>query len=224
MLKRYRLYNPGASLLHLLGYDLGWLLFRPFATIFWGLRVFGANRIPKTGPVIVIANHNSYLDPPLMGAIAKRHMYYVARSTLFGNPIFKRLCHVFNAIPIKQGESDTAAMRLIIGHLKQQRIVLIYPEGARSYDGKIGEFQPGFMLLLKKSKAPVVPLAVEGVFGVWPRTASKPKMIGAGPIYAEFGQPITAESLLAMPRTEAMELLRTKVETMRLDLCDKINK
>ncbi len=93
---------------------------------------------------------------------------------------------------------------------------MVYPEGVRTTDGQVAEFQRGIMLLIRRAKVPVIPIAVEGAYDNWPRHSKRPFV--RGPIEVRFGKPIPAEELLAMSATDALEHLRQEVDTLRLEL------
>jgi 1-acyl-sn-glycerol-3-phosphate acyltransferase len=142
----------------------------------------------------------------------------MARQTLFNNPVFGRLIASVNATPIDQEKADVAGLRKVIDLLKGGNIVLVFPEGSRTSDGCLQEFQEGLMLLIRRAKPMVVPAAVEGPFDIWPIHQKWPRVSGRTAV--KFGKPIPAEELLAMPRGEAMVHIAHQIETMRLELRD----
>ena len=135
-------------------YWLGWMSFgSSFRTIF-GMRVIGEENLITEGPVLVASNHQSYLDPPLIGNLYKTEMTYLARKTLFrgfGKWLYAR----WNAIPVDQDRPDMASLKTIIRKLKEGHRVLIFPEGSRTIDGSIGEAAPGIGLAAQSSVTPV---------------------------------------------------------------------
>ncbi len=220
MLKRLRQRNPGIPLPRILYYEFLRNILRVTMSTFLGLRVKDSKNLPESGPVVVVANHQSVLDPPLMGAALPRHFFMLARSSLFNNPIFETLIRSVNAIPVRGDQKDTAVFKDCGEHLKQGRIVALYPEGSRTSDGGVDEFKRGAMLLIRRSKATVVPLAIEGAYDNWPRDAKRPHL--RGPIHLKFGKPIPSEVILALPPNDALALLRDQVDTLRLELRAKI--
>lgn len=161
----------------------------------WVLRVDGAERVPRTGPVIFISNHQSYLDPVVNGVATRdRQVGFLAKVELFGFSPFGRLIQSFGAIPLKE-RSDMAAMRAAIGELQTGRCIVVYPEGGRSSDGEVGVFQRGVALIVRRTKVPVVPMAVEGPYRAWPASRRLPRPLGRLSVIV--GEPIAAETLLA---------------------------
>lgn len=180
-------------------------------------RAFGQSNIPREGPLLVVANHQSFYDPILVGlGLHKRPFWALARKTLFDNRKLAWLIKSLNAIPVDQEASDMKSMRACMEVLKAGRALVIFPEGARTLTGRTEAFGPGTMMLIKRAKPRVLPVALEGAFEVWPRKAKKPRPFGQ--MRVQYGQPIDADDLLAMGNDAALEHLRSTVETMRQGL------
>jgi len=182
--------------------------------IFYRYKCSGRENVPKTGPVIFVSNHQSNFDPPILGTVTNdRPSSGVARSTLLKSKFIGAYISAFGVISIKRGESDLTAIKKALAELSAGRCVMIYPEGTRSQTGEMGTFQRGFWLLLKKSKATVLPIGIDGAFDAFPK-GSKPKWRGW--IEARAGEPIEASFLLDMGEEEGTELVRTKIEELML--------
>jgi 1-acyl-sn-glycerol-3-phosphate acyltransferase len=156
------------------------------------VRYTGRENIPREGPVLVVSNHQSYLDPPLVGAGCPRRMNYIARKTLFRNGPFGWLINSLDAIPLDTEGSSLGGMKETLRRLRRGEMVLIFPEGARCSDGEVGPFQPGFTTLAVRSRAAILPVAIEGAFQAWPRTREWPR---PGTIHVHYGVPIATEQL-----------------------------
>jgi 1-acyl-sn-glycerol-3-phosphate acyltransferase len=156
-------------------------------------RAFYRERVPASGPVLFVSNHQSFFDPILVGYGMPREVDYMARDTLFNNRIFGRIIRSFNAFPVKRGEADLAAIRETLRRLRDQRAVLLFPEGTRSLDGRISEFKPGLALLARKANCPIVPVIVDGAYDAWPR--SSPVPIPLVPVHVMYGYPILPEEV-----------------------------
>lgn len=214
--------NPGASLGNRLWYHLCCTLCRTFLTLVYGVRIWGGRNVPDAGPLLVISNHQSHYDPVLVGAaLTNRHLNFMARSGLFNVPGFEKLIRSLNAHPIRQGEPDTAAIRLLIEQLKLGRAVLVFPEGSRTPDGAMHPFKRGVWLLLNRSKATILPVAIDGVYDAFPRKAAFPKLVGQR-VGVNIGEPIPAATLLAMGEDKGLRLLERTIETLRVDLADRL--
>lgn len=215
--QRCRRRNPGAPLRRILWWDgfckpLSWTA---LATLY-GHRWWGVDRIPPRGPVLLICNHQSYLDLPVLGCgIHHRHFHSMARSTLFKNPLFDRLIRSLNAFPVEQGKGDIKSVRAAIERLNAGHLVLVFPEGGRTPDGRLQPFNPGTMLLIRRARPAIVPMAVDGVFDIWKIGQPLPRLRGR--TGASYGDPIAAQTLLDMKPDDALALLQRRVETLRLD-------
>ena len=153
-------------------YWLGWMSFgSAFRTLF-GMRVIGEEHLVKKGAVLVVSNHQSYLDPPLIGNLYEDEMVYLARKTLF-NGITKWLYAAWNAIPVDQDRPDMASLKTIIRMLKSGHRVLVFPEGSRTLDGSIGEAAPGVGLIAAKSGALIQPMRIRGAYEALPRGSAR---------------------------------------------------
>lgn len=189
-------------------------------TVIMRPRALGVGNVPMKGSVLIASNHQSYLDPPMLGAFVPRRIDYVARAGLFKWKPFAWLISAFNAIPIRENEGDSQAIRLILQRLSEGRAVLIFPEGTRTNDGAMGEFKRGVALLVRKANCPVVPAAIEGAFDAWPR--------GKGPrpkgwrVYVAYGKPIPADELMKDGPDAALRRLEREIDAMRLDLRERM--
>lgn len=153
-------------------YWLGWMTFKSILKAFFGFRVIGAEHLVTEGPVLVASNHQSYLDPPIIGAIYQNDMYYLARKTLFRG-ITKWLYTQWNAIPVDQDHPDMASLKNIIRKLKDGHRVCVYPEGSRTMDGTLGEAAPGIGLIAVKSAATIQPVRIRGAYEALPRGSAR---------------------------------------------------
>lgn len=153
-------------------YWLGWMAFgAAFRTLF-GLRIVGTENLITEGPVLVASNHQSFLDPPLIGNLYQTEMVFLARKTLFVG-FFKWLYPQWNAIPVDQDRPDMASLKTIIRKLKDGHRVLVFPEGARTLDGEIGEAAPGIGLIAAKSGAIIQPVRIFGARDALPRGSAR---------------------------------------------------
>lgn len=160
---------------------------RAFAEVFATLEVEGWENIP-TGACLFASNHQSMLDPPLIGSCLPREIAFIARRSLFDNPVFGSVIRACHAIPVDRGEADIGAIRVALAALAEGRGLLIFPEGTRSQDGEFGEAKAGAGLLACKSGVPVVPIQIRGARDVLPRGALFP--VGGAQVRVRFGQPL----------------------------------
>ena len=153
-------------------YWIGWMAFGAAFRSLFGMRVTGGENLITEGPVLVASNHQSYLDPPLIGNLYKDEMVYLARKTLFVG-IGRWLYAKWNAIPVDQDRPDMASLKTIIRKLKEGHRVLVFPEGARTEDGNLGEAAPGIGLIAVKSGAPIQPVRISGAREALPRGSGR---------------------------------------------------
>jgi 1-acyl-sn-glycerol-3-phosphate acyltransferase len=177
-------------------------------TVFMRGRVFGTRRVPHTGGVLLVCNHQSFLDPVLATLALPRECDYMARDTLFHNPYFRRLIESLNAFPIKRGAADIGAIKETLRRLKAGRLVTAFPEATRTSDGRVGPMQPGVVLLARKARVPIIPTAILGAFQAWPRQARLPRPRG---IIIAYGQPLPVEMLDRLPDDECIRIVRDRI-------------
>jgi 1-acyl-sn-glycerol-3-phosphate acyltransferase len=190
-------------------YWLGWVSFGAAFRSFFGLRIKGAENLITEGPVLVASNHQSFLDPPLIGNLYKDEMVYLARKTLFvgiGRWLYKK----WNAIPVDQERPDMASLKTIIRKLKEGHRVLVFPEGQRSYDGLLGEPAPGIGLIAVKSGVPIQPVRISGARDALPRGSARIRMAR---ITVNVGEPIilTPEELRSATGKEGYERVARRI-------------
>jgi 1-acyl-sn-glycerol-3-phosphate acyltransferase len=158
------------------------------ATLVFELQAFHPGRVPPTGGVLMVSNHQSYLDPPLLGTKLNRSMAYLAKSELFEHGPFARLIRALNAFPIRQGKGDVGAMKESIRLLQEGWLLNVFPEGSRTPDGRVHPAQKGAGLLIRRAGVPVVPVAIDGSYEAWPRGDKLPH---PHPIRILYGHPVS---------------------------------
>ncbi|MDP6381455.1 MAG: lysophospholipid acyltransferase family protein, partial [Phycisphaerae bacterium] len=141
----------------------------------FGYRAYHRHRLPNMGGVLVVSNHQSYLDPILSALGATRPFNPMARASLFRNWAFSWLIRSLFAFPIKRTTGDLGAIREALRRLRQGKIVLVFPEGTRTSDGSIGQIQEGVVAIASRAGVPIVPMVVDGAFEAWPRDRSLPR-------------------------------------------------
>ena len=186
---------------------------RLFCILFFRLRVYGRENVPDKGAFVLVGNHQSYLDPVFCGVPLKRHLYFLARDSLFAGRFFGRLISSVNTIPVRQGEADLSAIKKVIGKLKEGKGVCLFPEGTRTRDGKIAPFKGGFGLLCRRGEAAVVPVVIDGAFEYWPR--HKKIFSPGGRIVVCYGKRITAEQVKEMKDRELTSCLTDTLRQMQ---------
>jgi 1-acyl-sn-glycerol-3-phosphate acyltransferase len=163
-------------------------------TLLFKVRVYGLHNVPKSGGVLLVSNHQSYLDPVLLALKLSRPVSYFAKSELFESRYFGALIRALHAFPVERGRGDKGAMEQAIRVLQQGYMLNFYPEGTRTETGEIGPMQRGISLIIRRAKVPVLPAAVHGSFEAWrpPR-----KFFGPHPIRVAYGRPMLLHELRA---------------------------
>lgn len=141
--------------------------------VFFRLRFVHRERMINEGPAILASNHQSYLDPPLVGNASDRAIYFLARRTLLDAPVLGWLLPKLNVIPVDQEGNDRSALKALIRMLRAGQGVLVFPEGARTLDGNLQPGLPGIGLVIAKTMAPVVPIRIFGAHEALPRDSSR---------------------------------------------------
>jgi 1-acyl-sn-glycerol-3-phosphate acyltransferase len=139
---------------------------QPFFHLYFRLSRIGREHVPPSGPVIIAANHRSFLDPFVIATIARRPMYYVAKRELFAHPVVAWLLSALGAFPVRRGTGDTDMLATVKALLARGECVLIFPEGTRTRPGALGRPKRGVGRLALETGAPVVPVAVIGTEAV----------------------------------------------------------
>jgi 1-acyl-sn-glycerol-3-phosphate acyltransferase len=156
-------------------YRLGWFFFRTLFATYFPTRFYNARRVPPHGPVILVANHASFIDPPLVGAGFNRLVNYLARKTLFDVPILGRMLRSWQVVPVDRDGGGGSGVKAILECLQQGRMILLFPEGTRTRTGQIGPAKSGIGLIVLRSEAPVVPARVFGTFEAYGRHLLVPR-------------------------------------------------
>jgi 1-acyl-sn-glycerol-3-phosphate acyltransferase len=172
-------------------YSLCTYLSRLALASFFEVRVWHVDRVPRTGPVLLAPNHASFLDPWIVGSTLSRRPVFLARDSLFRVPILGPLIGALSAVPVpRESVAPRAALELCIRVLREGRLLLLFPEGTRTPDGRLQPLQKGCAWIARKAGAPVVPARIFGSFEAWPRGASLPNRF---PIRVVYGMPLRYE-------------------------------
>ncbi|MFM7205663.1 MAG: lysophospholipid acyltransferase family protein [Planctomycetaceae bacterium] len=182
-------------------YDCFWVLCRTLAVSLFGFRMRFAEPLPGTGGLIVLSSHQTFLDPLLLGLATDRRLSSLARGSLYRFKPFGALITALDAVPIDREGSALKAMKAVIERLERGAAVVIFPEGARTNDGRLGELKSGFALIARKAGVPIVPVAIVGGFECWPRTRLLPR---PGRIRLEFGRLVSAAEVAALSDRELL--------------------
>jgi 1-acyl-sn-glycerol-3-phosphate acyltransferase len=196
-------------------YALGWRLFRCYFSTYHRFRVFNAERVPSQGPVILASNHASYVDPPLVGAGARRQIHFLARDTIFHVPILASILRSWDVVPVDRDGGTGRGLKVILDRLAGGGAVILFPEGTRSRHGALNPARAGVGLVVVKSTAPVVPVRVFGTF-----QAYNARMLLPRPrrLVVKYGQPLLFQAL----RAEAQTCPKPRLREIYQQVADEI--
>lgn len=205
------------ALWHRLLFHLAYAFFKLFFAItfrfplFVWLRIEGRSRVPRRGGLIVIANHLSLADPPVLWYASPRHLCFVGRADIPNIPLIGAIARLAKTVPIKQRSPDRQGLRLAIETVQRGEALAIFPEGELSESRDLQPFLPGVLLILRQTRAPVLPVGIIGTDKILPYGKLVPKP-AFGVVVVRFGEPIPAEQILSLPTPEAqLEFLEEQV-------------
>jgi len=176
-------------------YLLARIVLTPPCLLLFRLRARGRRHVPSTGPVLLAPNHFSIWDHFFCGVYLRRRIRFMAKSQLFDSPVLTAILVHGGAFPVRRGQRDEEAMVTARSILERGGAVLVYPEGGRSRDGKLGRPRPGIGRLALETGAPVVPIAIHGSLAI--RRLRLPR------VTVEYGEPIAFPATEAPGRAEA---------------------
>jgi 1-acyl-sn-glycerol-3-phosphate acyltransferase len=176
-------------LLNRLWYRWLQLVFQLLAVALFRVRCQGRKNVPASGGALVLSNHQSHLDPPLIGLSCERPLNFMARDSLFHFAPLAWFMRSVGAFPIDRDGTGLSGLRETLKRLRHGDAVVIFPEGTRSRDGEVAPLKAGFAALAKRSRVPLVPVGIEGAFAAWPRRRLFPL---PAPVVIVFGPPLEA--------------------------------
>ncbi|HTY45828.1 MAG TPA: lysophospholipid acyltransferase family protein [Patescibacteria group bacterium] len=177
-------------------YWLGRSLCALVSLFYFPITACGREHIPRKGGFIIATNHASFLDPVAVGIAATRRLNFMARHTLFSNPVFGWILLRVGAFPVKRGSTDISAIKEAIRRVKNGGGLLLFPEGTRSQPGEQLNPRAGIGFLVEKLAVPVIPAFIDGTQKALPKGA---KRIKREKVTITFGRP------LALPKTGSRE-------------------
>jgi len=173
-------------------YPLGKVVLALFFLLFGPVRVRGRGLVPRQGGLLVLANHLSDIDPPLVGHALPRPACFMAKSELFSVPILGSVMRAFRAFPVKRGRPDRAAIRRAVELLRAGECVVVFPEGQISEDGRLQRALAGAALIWKQAQVTCVVCGIAGSQRIVPFRAVIPRP-AFGRVSVQFGEPIPWE-------------------------------
>ena len=202
-------------------YYCGWRFFRTAYKVYCRAEWFNAERVPKSGPVILACNHASIMDPPLVGTGLRRGISYLARESLFRFWGVGWVLRNWDAVPVDRDGGGARGLKAIMDRLLAGGGIILFPEGTRTLDGKLQHARSGIGLTVIKSTAPVVPVRVFGTFEAYGKDAKIPKPFK---IAAKYGKPLDFAELRAEAKTCSKARLKQIYQEVANEIMAKIAK
>jgi 1-acyl-sn-glycerol-3-phosphate acyltransferase len=206
--------NGGKSRLARAWYALSRFVCWAFCAALFRFRSEGREHVPREGPLLVVSNHQSHLDPVLIAIACPRQVGALARASLFVGP-FGWLIRSFGAVPVARG-SATAGIRAILGMLKVGGAAIVFPEGTRTFDGTVQPFQSGFCALARRGGAAIVPTTNAGAHDALPRGAKYPR---PRPIRLTFHPAILPDEIARLTDDELLALTAGRIDPDKAQAC-----
>jgi 1-acyl-sn-glycerol-3-phosphate acyltransferase len=188
--------------------------FRLVGIFGFGIRCFGRENFPREGGMLVCANHQSNLDPPLVGMMLNRRLNYLAKKTLFLHQPLKGIIEHLDAIPIDRDGMGIGGIKETIRRLRRGEVVLIFPEGQRTFDGGMTPLMPGVCALARRTGVPLVPVGFDGAFAALPRGSSQLRL---SRIWMVVGPPITGQDYADLTDPQLVQLLDERIRSCFLE-------
>lgn len=175
-------------------------------------RTVGRQYLDKHEGAMLLSTHQSMLDPVLVGLCFNGRLNYIARKTLFRNPLFAFLIHTLDAIEIDRDRGGLAGLREMLKRLQDNKKVLLFPEGTRTEDGEIAKLKLGFAPIARRSEVPLIPIAIVGAYQILPRGQWVPQR---QPLAVVIGKPILATEVKSLTDEELRFRISSELEACK---------
>lgn len=187
---------------------VGRMTIQPVVQVFTRLKVYGRERVPREGGLVIACNHFSWIDPPALGAACPRTIYYMAKVEAHRVPGLGELIRAFGTFPVRRGESDREAVRTMRQVVRDGLALGLFVEGTRQRSGVPGAVQPGAAMVALQEGVPVIPVAVHGS-QTW-------KPGNFHPVSIAWGEPIAFDGLPRGGRgyREASAVVETEIRRL----------
>ena len=198
--------------------NIVWLLLQYLMKLVFMLwlryRARGLQNVPKSGGGLVLVNHQSFLDPMLVGLPLQRPVSFLGRDSLFKVPVIGWVLRNTYVMPINRDSASTASIRHALQRMNYGFLVGLFPEGTRSPDGTVGDFKPGFISMIRRAKVPVYPVGIAGAHEAMPRDGLR---LWPQRVRIVFGEPLCADEIARLSakghEDELVAFARAGVET-----------
>ena len=184
------------------------LVFPVFRLLFRG-KTEGVSNLPKSGGVVVVSNHGSHLDPPILGHALGRPVAFMAKAELFRVPILSSIISACGAYPVKRGAGDREALRTASNRLVEGWATGVFLDGTRQENGRVNAPKSGAALLAARTGCPILPVAIVNSHRAFPKGSFLPRFIS---IHLKVGE------LIQPPSTRKREDLVSTTNEIQLTI------
>lgn len=191
--------EPVASLM--LYHAFKWSVVSPVLHGYLRGRIYGAENVPKDGPLVVVSNHASDFDPPILSCSLRRPVAFMAKEELFKIPVLKQGIELYGAYPVKRGSADRSAIRAAMNCLLEGWAVGLFLQGTRTPDARIPEPKLGAALIAAKAKVPLLPVSLWGTEGIFVKGSPVPHSV---PVTVRIGEAIAFPTSTKREELEAV--------------------
>ena len=189
-------------------------VFPIFRFLFRG-KTIGLSNLPKTGGVLVVSNHGSHLDPPILGHALGRPIAFMAKSELFNVPILASIISACGAYPVKRGAGDREALRTASNRLSEGWATGVFLDGSRQDNGRVNDPKAGAALLARRTGCPILPVAIVNSQRAFPKGTIIPKFVS---IHLRVGE------LIQPPKTRKREDLTSTTKEIQMSINSMLDK
>ncbi len=191
--------EPVASLI--LYHAFKWSVVAPMFHVYFRGRIYGTENVPRQGPLVVVSNHASDFDPPILSSCVGRPVAYMAKEELFKVPLLKQGIQLYGAYPVKRGATDRSAIRAAMTYLEAGWAAGVFLQGTRTLDERITDPKPGAAWIAAKVQAPLLPVSLWGTRAIAQTGSSAPRSV---PLTVRISQPIAPPSSTDRQELEAV--------------------
>ena len=194
---------------------VSYLLVFPIFRLFFRGQTLGMSNVPKTGGVVVVSNHGSHLDPPILGHALSRPVAFMAKSELFRVPVLSFIISACGAYSVKRGAGDREALRTASNRLNEGWATGVFLDGTRQENGRVNEPKAGAALLAARTGCPILPVAIVNSHRAFPKGSFLPRFVS---IHLKVGE------LIDPPLTRKREDLVSTTKEIQLAINSMLDK